>query len=114
VLEYGQRLLHQQRNIAVTSEQTSVGEFLWQKAVRDGRVSTQQDCSEDHLVLDQNAPAFAGVNDTTLFDRLLFCGNRSLIKDVYVGGKQVVADSRHPDRESVATNYSKVLNELLA
>jgi len=113
-LEYGQRLLHRQRNIAVTADQTSVGEFLWRKAVRDGRVSTQQDCSEDYLILDKNAVAFAGVNDTTLFDRLIFCGNRALISDVYVAGKQVVADGRHADRESIATNYAKALNELLA
>jgi formimidoylglutamate deiminase len=113
-LEYGQRLLHQQRNIAVTPEQTSVGEFLWQKAVHDGRISTQQDCSDDYLILDDNAAAFAGVNDATLYDRLVFGGNRSLIKDVFVADKQVVSNARHAAREIIATNYSKALNELLS
>ncbi len=113
-LEYGQRLLNQQRNIAVTSAQTSVGEFLWGKAVADGRVSTQQDCTGDYLILDQDAPAFAGVNDATLYDRLVFGGNRSLIKDVFVANKQVVSDGKHAARERIAANYSKVLNELLS
>lgn len=113
-LEYGQRLLNQQRNIAVTTSQTSVGEFLWGKAVADGRISTQQDCSDDYLILDQQAPAFAGVNDATLYDRLLFCGNRSLIKDVFVANKQVISDGKHAARESIATNYSTVLNQLLS
>lgn len=113
-LEYGQRLLHQQRNIAVTPQQTSVGEFLWQKTVGDGRVSTQQDCSGDYLLLDGNALALAGVNDATLYDRLVFGGNRSLVKDVFVAGKQVVSEGRHPARKSIAANYSKVLNELLS
>lgn len=112
-LEYGQRLLHQQRNIAVTTKQTSVGEYLWQKAVRDGRISTQQDCKGDYLMLDENAAAFAGVNDATVYDRLVFGGNRSLVKHVFVAGKQVVSEGRHPARETIATNYSKVLNELL-
>ena len=113
-LEYGQRLVHQQRNIAVTTEQTSVGEFLWQKSVRDGRISTQQDCIDDYLILDESAVAFAGVNDATLYDRLLFCGNRSLIKEGFVANKQVVSDGKHADRESIATNYTKVLNQLLS
>ncbi len=113
-LEYGQRLLNQQRNIAVTSEQSSVGEFLWNKAVRDGRISTQQDCSDDYLILDENAAAFAGVNDVTLYDRLVFGGNRSLVKNVFVAGRQVVSDGKHAARESIAANYSKALNELLS
>ncbi len=111
-LEYGQRLLQQQRNIAVTSVQTSVGEFLWQKAVHDGRVSTQQDCSDDYLVLDADTAAMAGVNDATLHDRLVFGGNRSLIKDVFVANRQIVTNGRHSARESIAANYSKALNEL--
>ncbi len=112
-LEYGQRLMHQQRNIAVTAEQSSVGEFLWQKAVRDGRVSTQQDCAGDYFILDKDALAFAGVNDSTLYDRLVFGGNRSLVKDVFVGNKQWVSNGLHTDRESIATNYTEVLNQLL-
>jgi len=113
-LEYGQRLLHQQRNIAVTPEQTSVGKFLWQKSAGDGRISSQQDCSEDYLILDENAVALAGVNDAMLYDRLVFGGNRCLVKDVFVAGKLVVGDGKHAARESIATNYSKVLNQLLA
>ena len=112
-LEYGQRLLNQQRNIAVTVEQSSVGEFLWQKSVRDGRISTQQDCTDDYLILDNNAPAFAGVNEDTLYDRLVFGGNRSLIKDVFVGNKQLVSNGMHVARESIAANYSKAFHDLL-
>ena len=113
-LEYGQRLLNQQRNIAVTARQTSVGEYLWQKSVHDGRVSTQQDCLGDYLILDEHAVALAGVNDATLYDRLVFAGNRSLIKDVFVGNKQVVSNGVHGERESIAKNYAMVLNELLS
>ena len=113
-LEYGQRLLNQQRNIAVTMEQSSVGEYLWQKSVRDGRISTQQDCTDDYLILDNEAVAFAGVNDHTLYDRLVFGGNRSLIKDVFVGNKQWVSNGLHADRENIAANYTQVLNQLLS
>lgn len=113
-LEYGQRLLNQQRNIAVTEKQTSVGDFLWQKSVVDGRISTQQDCSEDYLILDASAPALAGVNDATLHDRLVFGGNRSLVKDVFVADKQHVFDGRHIAGQDIAEKYTRVLNELLS
>ncbi|MGH8050856.1 MAG: formimidoylglutamate deiminase [Arenimonas sp.] len=112
-LEYGQRLLHQQRNIAVTTKQTSVGKFLWQKSVRDGRISTQQDCSDDYVILDENASALAGVNEATLFDRLIFAGNRSLIKEVFVAGKQLVMDGQHALKQSAAEKYAVVLKSLL-
>jgi formimidoylglutamate deiminase len=113
-LEYGQRLLHQQRNIAVTTEHASVGEYLWQKSVRDGRISTQQNCSNDYLVLDENLPAMAGVNAASIFDRLVFAGNRNAIKDVFVANKQVVSEGRHAARQAVAVNYAKVFNKLIA
>ena len=113
-LEYGQRLLNQQRNIAVTARQTSVGEYLWQKSVHDGRVSTQQDCTGDYLILDEHAVALAGVNDATLYDRLVFGGNRSLIQDVFVGNKQRVGNGMHADRIKIAQEYTKALNELLS
>ena len=113
-LEYGQRLMHQQRNVAVTTEQSSVGEFLWQKTVNDGRISTQQDCTGDYLILDKGSAAFAGVSEDTLYDRLVFGGNRSLVKDVFVASRRVVSDGRHAARESVAANYSNALNELLS
>jgi formimidoylglutamate deiminase len=112
-LEYAQRLLHQQRNIAVTKEQTSVGEFLWQHAVSCGRIASQQNCKEDYFTLDENAVALAGVNDQTLYDRLVFGGNRCLIQNVFVEGMQVVNEGEHFDRERIALNYTKVLNELL-
>jgi formimidoylglutamate deiminase len=35
-LEYGQRLQHQRRNIAVSDAQRNVGDFLWQGALRGG------------------------------------------------------------------------------
>lgn len=112
-LEYGQRLLHQQRNIAVTTQQTSVGEYLWQKSVHDGRISTQQDCLDDYLILDENAVAFAGVNDATLYDRLVFGGNRSLIKEVFVAGKQLVTDGEHILKQIAAGKYAAVLKSLI-
>ncbi len=113
-LEYGQRLLHQQRNIAVTNEQSSVGEFLWQKAVSDGRISTQQDCGNDYLILDASVPALTGVNDETLYDRMVFGGNRSLIKDVFVSDKQFVFDGKHISRQDIAEKYAEVLKSLLS
>jgi formimidoylglutamate deiminase len=112
-LEYAQRLLHQQRNIAVSEAQSSVGEFLWQHSVSCGRIASQQNCHEDYFTLDQNAVALAGVNDQTLYDRLVFGGNRSLIQNVFVEGMQVVNQGKHFDRERIALNYTKVLNELL-
>ena len=116
-LEYGQRLITRRRNIAVGAGSSSVGETLLQGVYASAERSTGFDAqalADDTLTLDRDAPAFAGASDEDYVDRWLFSGNRNLVREVRVGGKQVVADGRHRDRDAVAVRYGKTLRALLA
>jgi formimidoylglutamate deiminase len=114
-LEYGQRLQHKQRNIAVDYGETSTGALLYGHAVKEGVVACGQPKSaEDVLVLDDAAPALMTATDKDLHDRFVFAGNRNLIKETWVAGKRLVADGRHGMRDKVAADYREALRTLLS
>jgi formimidoylglutamate deiminase len=115
-LEYGQRLATRHRNIAVSAGQTSTGELLYTQALHGGLRACGQGAraAGDFLVLDAQAPALAGATPHDLLDRLVFAGNRPLVRETHVAGRCVVAGGRHPEREPVARRYGQVLQGLLA
>jgi formimidoylglutamate deiminase len=118
-LEYGQRLQHQRRLVAASAARPSVGETLWQCALAGGaRASGRaigaiaQGCRADLLVLDDAAIAFTGCAADGLLDALVFAGNRTLVRDVYVGGRRVVEHGQHVDATRVANDYRRALQAL--
>jgi formimidoylglutamate deiminase len=114
-LEYGQRLITRERAIAVTVAEPSVGRCLFELAVAGGLQScTQATQGDDRIVLDADAPALVGATPEDLHDRFVFAGNLSLIKEVRIGGKTVVAEGQHPRREAIAARYRRTLQNLLA
>jgi formimidoylglutamate deiminase len=116
-LEYGQRLLTRRRNIAVGEASSSVGETLLRDVVASASRSTgfdQASLDGDTLTLDGDAPALAGASDEDCVDRWLFSGNRSVLREVHVGGRQVVADGRHREHAAIAARYARTLRALLA
>lgn len=124
-LEYGQRLATRQRNIAVQSNRgddasASVGETLLRGSLHSAEQATGHaigrigdDACADWIVLDTDAPQFAGMQVTNAVDRWIFNGNRNLVRDVVVGGVRVVSDGRHRDRDAVATRYRSAIARLL-
>jgi formimidoylglutamate deiminase len=120
-LEYGQRLITRHRNIAVRSDSSSVGENLLRDAMASAAQSTGHAIGTlapgehaDYLVLDTDAPAFAGVQAQDAIDRWIFSGNRNLVRDVVVGGEPLVADGRHRDRDAIAARYRRAMQVLMA
>ncbi|HEU0306367.1 MAG TPA: formimidoylglutamate deiminase [Lysobacter sp.] len=120
-LEYGQRLSTRHRNIAVRADSSSVGETLLRDAMASAARSSGQDIGTlavgehaDYLVLDTDAPQFAGVHAADAIDRWIFSGNRNLVRDVFVGGRQVVADGAHRNRDAIAARYREAMRTLLA
>ena len=59
------------------------------------------------------APALVGATPEDLVDRWLFAGNRPLVKQVRVAGREVVADGQHVQREGIARRYGETLRRLL-
>jgi len=116
-LEYGQRLVTRHRNIAATVACPSVGERLLAD-VRDsaaqatGFEATVLD--DDRVVLDPAAPQLLGATAEDVADRWIFAGNRPAVATVSVGGREVVRDGRHVDRDAIAARYAAAMAGLLA
>jgi formimidoylglutamate deiminase len=118
-LEYGQRLVHQRRNIAFTRQQRDVGQYLWQTSLRGGAQAAgrkvgalAEGLRADLLVLDGSHPNLDGVADEEVLGRFLFCGNDNLVRDVLCGGRWVVQGGRHVAQDTVAQRYRAAINEL--
>lgn len=112
-LEYGQRLRAQRRNIASSAALPSVGETLLQGVWQSAADSTGFDVT-DLVVLDADAPVMIGATALDVADRWLFAGNRNVVKDVHVAGRQLVVDGRHMKRDTVLADYRKAITALLA
>jgi formimidoylglutamate deiminase len=116
-LEYGQRLLARQRNVAAMPGQPSVGEVLFSKALAGGRQSSgfaEAIWRRDVVRLDAEAAVLAGAHEEYLHDRFVFAGNRPLVREVEVAGRIVVRDGRHVGAEGIAERYRHSLRALLA
>ncbi len=120
-LEYGQRLVTRTRNVAADAQTPSVGENLLHGVARSASASSGVAVGDlapgqraNWVVLDENAPELAAREAGRLVDSWLFSGNRSLVRDVFVGGCRVVRDGRHVDAERIAARYRACVQRLAA
>ncbi len=113
-LEYGQRLATHHRNIVVRVDSPSVGETLLDAVHASASNATGLDGATDFVLLDADAPQFAGATPDDVADRWIFSGNRPLVREVHVAGARVVADGRHRDRNAIAARYRAAMATLLA
>ena len=118
-LEYGQRLIHQRRNVAATPARRDVALNLWQDALLGGAQAAGrpvgalvQGRRADLLVLDAAHPNLDGVRDADVLGRLVFCGNDNLVRDVLAGGRWVVQGGRHMAQEAIGRRYRQALQQL--
>jgi formimidoylglutamate deiminase len=124
-LEYGQRLLHRHRTLAVEASTSSVGESLLAAALRAGADSAGQGSAvpggvfaagadADLVTLNSAHPALHAATSADVIDRWLFASNRPAIDGVWVGGVQCVAAGRHLQRETIESRFAATLKTLLA
>ena len=118
-LEYGQRLLHQRRNVAASATQRNVGDFLWQGALQGGALAAGRRVGSlaaglraDLLVLDSEHPNLDGTEPADVLGSFIFCGNDNLVRDVMVGGRWVVRGGVHMSQGAITQRYKRVLTEL--
>ena len=112
-LEYGQRLHTRRRNITVSAGSPGVGMTLLQGTLASAANATGFDAVDDAMVLDGAAPVLAGAGVEDVAERWIFSGNRPLVREVHVGGRRVVEDGRHPQRDAVAARYARAMQGLL-
>jgi formimidoylglutamate deiminase len=128
-LEYGQRLVTRQRNIASSAGAPSVGQALFARALEGGarasglpigsitagdRIAGTIGSRADLLVLDEDAALLAGRGADQVLDTWVFAGNASLVRHVMVNGEWVVRDFRHRDEQRIASRYRAAAAKLAA
>ncbi len=117
-LEYGQRLIAEQRNIAAIGN-CNTGRSLFERALRGGALAAGQDIGRiaaggaaDLLLLNDEDPMLAGHDVDTLLDALVFSGYVLPLERVMVNGIWQVIDGRHVNREQSRSRYRKTANDL--
>lgn len=118
-LEYGQRLVTEQRNVAAMS-QRHTGRSLFERAAAGGALATgrpsgrlEKGAYADLVVLDDDSPMLAGHGIDSLLDALVFSGFTLPIDRVMVHGEWQVIDGRHRNARAAREDYVQVVRELL-
>ena len=119
LLEYGQRLTTLRRNIVADEESPSVGGTLWREAVSGGARASGRPTGTisigaraDMIILDGDAADLQGCAGDDFLDAYIFSGARDLVRDVYVGGKQVIHAGRHAQEIEAARAFGKLLSDI--
>jgi formimidoylglutamate deiminase len=118
-LEYGQRLITEQRNVAALSHRHT-GRSLFEHALDGGAQATgrsggrlEKGSVADLVVLDDESPMLAGHGVDSLLDALVFSGFTLPIDRVMVHGEWQVIDGRHRGEQVAREAYVEVVRELL-
>jgi len=121
LLEYGQRLLHRRRSVAASPAVPSPGLALYQGAVAGGaRASGRRIAGlapgerADFVVIEAAAPHLLARGPDELADAIVFGGGANPVRDVYVGGRRVIADGRHAQEDAIRAAYGAAAERLAA
>lgn len=74
--------------------------------------SLQAGAAGDFFTVNLADPAIAGASSDDLLPAIVFSASRAAVSDVFVGGKQIVAEGRHADQEEVVTRFSALQTRL--
>lgn len=117
-LEYGQRLISKSRNIA-SLRGSHVGSELFARALEGGAVASGRHSNgikvgepADIVALSDDDPMFAGHNDDSRLDALVFSGYPLPVERVMVDGRWCVTDAVHVDRERARAEFAATLEAL--
>lgn len=121
-LEYAQRLLRRERNVIATERSVSTGRALYDRALAGGASALGRDAPglkvgapADIVSLDAGHVALAGRSGDAVIDGWIFAAGRTALVDcVWTGGRKVVTNGRHRDREPIASRFRRTLEGLLA
>ncbi|KRE18307.1 N-formimino-L-glutamate deiminase [Bosea sp. Root381] len=120
LLEYSQRL-RDRRRARLAEADASTGVALWRTAAAGGAQACGRALGAlapgmraDLVTLDADHPAIIGKTGEAALDSAIFATNALPVRDVFVGGRQVVAAGRHPAREAVRARFATVMRKLLA
>ena len=121
LLDYGQRLIKQQRNISAAPPTgwPSTGERLWLRAQSGGAAAAgfkqwglTKGARADLLVIDHHDANLLGVTAAHLLDALVFSSPGSPWRDVLVAGNWVVRAHHHAGAAEIAEQFAVAMKAL--
>ena len=121
LLEYGQRLVKQQRNIGASPQtgQPSTAERLWARLQSGGAAAAgfkqwglAVGARADLLVMDNHDANLIGVSDAHILDAFVFSSPGSPWRDVMVAGNWVVRSHHHARAREIAGRFEEAMNSL--
>ena len=123
-LEYHIRLQRQQRVVlapAEEAERSVLATRLFDAVTRHGADSlgfssgvVHEGEAADFFTVDLDDPSIAGAQDEDLLAVIVFSSSRSAVRDVFVGGKQIVTDGRHRDQDEIIQRFRRLQRKLWA
>ncbi|HEU0201055.1 MAG TPA: formimidoylglutamate deiminase [Burkholderiaceae bacterium] len=123
LLDYGQRLLLRQRNVAAAprADCPSTAQRLFSRALQgsaaacgESRWGLQAGARADALVLDTRDASLRGIPSSRSMDALVFSSPAQHWRDVMVAGRWVVRDHRHLHAGALAQRFEAAMNALWA
>ena len=120
ILDYGQRLTTHRRNQFISETNGDTGLFGVDMAIKSGRKAMGNQCQSyfevgqplDAVIIDADAPLIATSQPQHILSTLVYSGDRTHFKGTIVNGEWKVKEGRHLQKEMVASNFKKSLNEL--
>jgi formimidoylglutamate deiminase len=120
-LEYSQRLRMRVRVVASEESSPDVAANLWSAAAAGGARAVAhpvgaiaQGLRADLVVLDGEDVDFEGLAAPARLGVAMFSGNSNRVRDVYVGGRQVVDNRRHAFEDEARAAFRRALARLRA
>lgn len=117
-LEYGQRLITRQRNVAAIRH-AETGRSLFESALVGGALACGSGvhgiavgANADLVVLDDDSPMLVGHSARSLLDALVFSGFSLPIDRVMVGGEWQVVEGRHRNGNAARDAYADLAKSL--
>ncbi len=117
LFEYGRRLSAGKRARSADKRMPNVGAWLWLHAADGGRNPSaapvgklQKGFCADFIVVNTETPSMFQRSGDTLLDAFVFAAHgTSPVRDVWVGGKRMVADGRHPAEEKAGRAFRRAM-----
>ncbi len=118
LLEYGQRLSRQHRNILARAAGGSTGLGLFEASVAGGAQALGVDggiapgLSADLFSIAMTHPSLCAIDADQALDALVFAAGRTAMDCVWRHGAKVVENGRHRHRDAVVADYRLALRQL--
>lgn len=119
LLEWGQRLVHHQRNILLPAQGGHLGVAMWLHAAQSGADALGQPAGSlavgrraDWVVLNPHHPMLDGLSPDAQLDSLIMAEQPGMIDAVHVAGQQQVSAGRHRLRDEFADGFTHLRRRL--